>query len=150
MTVFDDGINKQVQLSPNYEKTALDENDSVLTENLEETIRNSVKNEIEMEQTAGSSTIIEALKDIPEPEVRQKITEELMGIEHVHQLSDQKETVRKEDDEQQQEAKIQEISHEDIFEQKAEGTLEEQTEEMAEKGKLYKENKVLFELFIKI
>uniref|UniRef100_A0A1A9V745 Uncharacterized protein n=1 Tax=Glossina austeni TaxID=7395 RepID=A0A1A9V745_GLOAU len=47
------------------------------TENLEESIRNSVKNEIEMEQHLEPSPVLEILKDIPEPEIREILKEDL-------------------------------------------------------------------------
>lgn len=47
------------------------------TENLEESIRNSVKNEIEMEQRLDSSPVLDILKEIPEPEIREILREDL-------------------------------------------------------------------------
>uniref|UniRef100_A0A1A9W5Z1 Uncharacterized protein n=1 Tax=Glossina brevipalpis TaxID=37001 RepID=A0A1A9W5Z1_9MUSC len=51
------------------------------TGNLEESIRNSVKNDIEMEQRLESSPVLEILKDIPEPEIREILKGDLR-IDH--------------------------------------------------------------------
>lgn len=48
------------------------------TENLEQSIRNSVKTEIELEQNLESSPVMEIFKDIAEPEIRQTLTEDLI------------------------------------------------------------------------
>lgn len=48
------------------------------TESLEETIRNSVKNEIEVEQNFSSSAILDVLQEIPELQIRQSLADEIL------------------------------------------------------------------------
>lgn len=71
-------VSPQIKIAPEFINSHAGTKSTESTDNLEQSIRNSVKTEIEMEQGLEPSPVLEILKDIAEPEIRKTLTEDLI------------------------------------------------------------------------
>ncbi|XP_067618431.1 enolase-phosphatase E1 isoform X2 [Eurosta solidaginis] len=81
-----ENIATEIRIEPDFTKPKFDYTDTLLDGNLEETIRNSVKNEIEFEHDIGAA-VIEQLQEVTDPEERQKLSDEILAIQSAQQQS---------------------------------------------------------------